>query len=173
MIVLIDCGAAPAWGLSSGGSTRKEGWFQAFPQHCWSRCHLWRTIGDVPQGWLVLLLLASFVEAHMRAIVYTCDGEVLDFFFFNPQEENHRIEEREWMDWKFVIHLFEFKSEEENFIICGLTARILIRVASIIYQRTPPFQEHFPDFQRLQASLINPTCLCNINSSGGEETCGK
>ncbi|RWR81345.1 nudix hydrolase 15, mitochondrial-like protein [Cinnamomum micranthum f. kanehirae] len=147
-------------------------------------------IGLDPSLICVVAVLEPFISQHLLEVVPVVgllaqravfkpllNTAEVDCIFDVPlemflKEENHTIEEREWMDWKFVIHLFEFKSEQENFIICGLTARILIRVASIIYQRPPPFKQHLPDFQRLQASFINPNSLCNINSTG-EETCGK
>ncbi|KAF2306435.1 hypothetical protein GH714_018039 [Hevea brasiliensis] len=69
------------------------------------------------------------------------------------KEENYRCEEKEWMEWKYVLHLFDFTSEQEVFQIWGLTASILIRAASIIYQRSPCFKQHLPDFQQLQKAV--------------------
>ncbi|KAH7514670.1 hypothetical protein FEM48_Zijuj11G0114400 [Ziziphus jujuba var. spinosa] len=71
------------------------------------------------------------------------------------KEENHRIEEREWMGWKYGLHLFEYESEQGEYMICGLTAAILIRVASLIYQRSPSFQPSLPDFQTIARSSLN------------------
>ncbi|GLT66159.1 hypothetical protein SLA2020_385430 [Shorea laevis] len=42
------------------------------------------------------------------------------------KEENHRCEERSWKGWKYVLHCFDFESEKGDFLICGLTASILI-----------------------------------------------
>lgn len=71
------------------------------------------------------------------------------------KEENHRCEEREWMGWKYALHLFDFESEQGIFLIWGFTANILIRTASIVYQRIPSFSEHLPNFQQLQRALNN------------------
>ncbi len=73
------------------------------------------------------------------------------------QEENHRCEEKEWMEWKYILHLFDFTSEQGVFQIWGLTASILIQAASIIYQSSPSFKQHLPDFQQLQKALKNAT----------------
>ncbi|KAF5476309.1 hypothetical protein F2P56_008039 [Juglans regia] len=73
---------------------------------------------------------------------------------FISQEDNHRCEAREWMGSKYILHLFDFKCEKGGFLIWGLTAScILIRVASIIYQRSPCFEAHLPDFQTI-ANLL-------------------
>ncbi|XP_022745426.1 nudix hydrolase 15, mitochondrial-like [Durio zibethinus] len=71
------------------------------------------------------------------------------------KEENHRSEEREWNSWKYVFHCFDFETEQGAFTICGLTASILIRAASVIYRRIPCFAGDLPDFQQLQRALIN------------------
>ncbi|KAF2288499.1 hypothetical protein GH714_007937 [Hevea brasiliensis] len=73
------------------------------------------------------------------------------------KEENHRCEEKEWMEWKYILHLFDFTSEQGVFQIWGLTASILIQAASIIYQSSPSFKQHLPDFQQLQKALKNAT----------------
>ncbi|XP_059642897.1 nudix hydrolase 11-like [Cornus florida] len=69
------------------------------------------------------------------------------------KENSHRCEEREWQQWKYAVHLFDYESEQGAFLIWGLTASILIRAASIVYQRSPPFAKHLPDFQQLQLAL--------------------
>ncbi|XP_058214638.1 nudix hydrolase 11-like [Rhododendron vialii] len=71
------------------------------------------------------------------------------------EEDRHRCEEREWGSWKYTSHVFDFKTEQgASFLIGGLTASILIRTASLIYQRSPDFSDqHLPDFQRLQKIL--------------------
>ncbi|XP_030465971.1 nudix hydrolase 15, mitochondrial-like isoform X2 [Syzygium oleosum] len=69
------------------------------------------------------------------------------------KEENHRCEEREWLGWKYILHVFDYQPERETFCICGLTARILIRVASVVFQRPPSFDLHTPDFRQLQLVL--------------------
>ncbi|KAF7144081.1 hypothetical protein RHSIM_Rhsim05G0221800 [Rhododendron simsii] len=71
------------------------------------------------------------------------------------EEDRHRCEEREWGSWKYTSHVFDFETEQgASFLIRGLTASILIRTASLIYQRSPGFSDqHLPDFQRLQKIL--------------------
>lgn len=71
------------------------------------------------------------------------------------QEENYRMEEREWMGWKYGLHIFDYELEQEEFMIWGLTATILIKAASLIYQRSPPFQPSLPDFQTIAKSSLN------------------
>ncbi|KAJ4837714.1 hypothetical protein Tsubulata_027923 [Turnera subulata] len=69
--------------------------------------------------------------------------------------ENHRCEDREWMGWKYMLHLFNFESEQgDDYLICGLTASILMEAASLIYQQCPLFiNQHIPDFQQLHKIL--------------------
>ena len=75
------------------------------------------------------------------------------------QRDNHKFDEREWMGLKYVVHNFEYAhndDQQEVFLIRGLTASILLKTASIIYQKLPNFeQHHLPDFQELQKSLCN------------------
>lgn len=62
------------------------------------------------------------------------------------------------MGLKYVLHLFDFESSDQKgdmMNIWGLTASILIRAASVIYQRSPCFQASLPDFQQVQRAL-NP-----------------
>ncbi|KAJ7950020.1 Nudix hydrolase 15 mitochondrial [Quillaja saponaria] len=72
------------------------------------------------------------------------------------KEDKHRCEEREWMGWKYMLHLFDYETEQGDFLIWGLTASILIRAASVIYRRSPSFPGHLPDFQQLQREMKNP-----------------
>lgn len=74
------------------------------------------------------------------------------------QGENYRVKEREWKGCKYILHHFDFETSKQGvFPICGLTASILIRAASVIFQRSPCFNQHhhhLPDFQQLQRALI-------------------
>ncbi|KAH7544929.1 hypothetical protein FEM48_Zijuj01G0038100 [Ziziphus jujuba var. spinosa] len=63
------------------------------------------------------------------------------------KDENRRAEEREWLGNQYLIHFFDYKSENKKYVIWGLTAGILIRAASIVYQRPPPFLEQNPIFK--------------------------
>ncbi|KAF4393071.1 hypothetical protein F8388_012580 [Cannabis sativa] len=66
------------------------------------------------------------------------------------KDENRRVEEREWMGNKYLIHFFDYETENKKFLIWGLTAGILIKAASVVYQRPPPFPEQNPIFKILE-----------------------
>jgi len=55
----------------------------------------------------------------------------------------------QWMGENYLIHLFDYEMEMEHkkFLIWGLTAGILIRAASVVYQRPPAFMEQNPKFK--------------------------
>ncbi|XP_021749313.1 nudix hydrolase 15, mitochondrial-like isoform X2 [Chenopodium quinoa] len=63
------------------------------------------------------------------------------------KDDNRRAEEREWMGYKYLIHFFDHKTDNNKYVIWGLTAAILIRAASVVYQRPPPFLEQNPKFK--------------------------
>ncbi|XP_010441651.1 PREDICTED: nudix hydrolase 11 [Camelina sativa] len=64
------------------------------------------------------------------------------------KDKNRRAEKREYEGHKYLLQYFDYYSEDKeiSFIIWALTAGILIRVASIVYQRLPEFQERKPRF---------------------------
>ncbi|KAF8031151.1 hypothetical protein BT93_D0373 [Corymbia citriodora subsp. variegata] len=62
------------------------------------------------------------------------------------QDENRRAEEREWMGDKYLLHRFDYQAADKKYEIFALTAGILIRTASVIYQRPPAFAERCPKF---------------------------
>ncbi|CAN4087181.1 unnamed protein product [Withania somnifera] len=51
------------------------------------------------------------------------------------KDENRREKELEYMGDKCVLHFFDLETENGKFIIWALTAAILIKAASIVYQR--------------------------------------
>ncbi|KAG2683899.1 hypothetical protein I3760_10G055700 [Carya illinoinensis] len=57
------------------------------------------------------------------------------------KDENRRAEEREWMGHKYLIHFFDYETENKKYLIWGFTAGILIRAASVVFQRPPAFVE--------------------------------
>ncbi|KAL6574060.1 Nudix hydrolase 15, mitochondrial [Orobanche hederae] len=63
------------------------------------------------------------------------------------RDENRRWEEREWMGNKYLIHFFDYGTDDDKYLIWGLTAGILIRAASIVYQTPPAFLEQNPKFK--------------------------
>ncbi|CAK9148202.1 unnamed protein product [Ilex paraguariensis] len=62
------------------------------------------------------------------------------------KDENRRAEEREWLGDKYLLHFFDYEAENKKYVIWALTAGILIQAASIVYQRSPEFQEQKPKF---------------------------
>ncbi|KAL2494749.1 Nudix hydrolase 15 [Forsythia ovata] len=63
------------------------------------------------------------------------------------KDENRRSEEREWMGDKYLIHFFDYEMNDKKYLIWGLTAGVLIRAASIVYQKPPGFLEQNPKFK--------------------------
>ncbi|KAB2078024.1 hypothetical protein ES319_A06G132700v1 [Gossypium barbadense] len=63
------------------------------------------------------------------------------------KDENRSAEEREWMGEKYLLHFFDYEIENKRYLIWGLTAGILIRAASVVYQRPPAFLEQSPKFK--------------------------
>ncbi|XP_002522533.2 nudix hydrolase 15, mitochondrial [Ricinus communis] len=63
------------------------------------------------------------------------------------KDENRRVEEREWMGEKYLVHFFDYETEKKKYLIWGLTAGILIRAASVVFQRPPAFVEQNPKFR--------------------------
>ncbi|KVH92049.1 NUDIX hydrolase domain-containing protein [Cynara cardunculus var. scolymus] len=70
----------------------------------------------------------------------------LDMFL---KDENRRSEEREWMGDRYLVHYFDYETGGKKYMIWGLTAGILIRAASIVYQRPPAFLEQSPKIPRV------------------------
>lgn len=62
------------------------------------------------------------------------------------KDKNRREEEREWMGDKYLLHFFDYDTENEKYVIWALTAGILIMAASLVYQRPPEFLERRPKF---------------------------
>ena len=48
---------------------------------------------------------------------------------------------------KYLLHFFDYETGNKKYVIWGLTAGVLIRAASVIYQRPPAFQEQNPKFK--------------------------
>ncbi|CAA7014110.1 unnamed protein product [Microthlaspi erraticum] len=85
------------------------------------------------------------------------------------KDKNRRAEEREHEGERYLLHYFDYccEDKEKNFIIWALTAGILIRVASIVYQRSPEFQELKPRFWNQPKLILDLDMIGNIN---GEQT---
>lgn len=63
------------------------------------------------------------------------------------KDVHRRSEEREWMGDRYLIHYFDYETGGKKYLIWGLTAGILIRAASVVYQRAPDFLEQLPKFK--------------------------
>ncbi|KAM5588048.1 nudix hydrolase 15, mitochondrial [Rosa sericea] len=119
-------------------------------------------IGLDPKLVNVVTVLEPFLSKHLLRVVPVI-GILNDKEAFKPapnpaeveavfdaplemfiKDENRRAEEREWMGNKFLIHFFDYETNNKKYMIWGLTAGILIRAASIVYKRPPPFVEQNP-----------------------------
>ncbi|KAL0722307.1 hypothetical protein Bca4012_036906 [Brassica carinata] len=60
------------------------------------------------------------------------------------KDENRRSVEIEWMGKRHLLHFFDYSTGDQDYVIWGLTSRILIRAASVVYQRPPAFIEGKP-----------------------------
>ncbi|XP_015874247.3 nudix hydrolase 15, mitochondrial [Ziziphus jujuba] len=122
-------------------------------------------IGLDPSLVNIVTVLEPFLSKHLLRVVPVI-GILTDKKAFKPapnpaeveavfdaplemfiKDENRRAEEREWLGNQYLIHFFDYKSENKKYVIWGLTAGILIRAASIVYQRPPPFLEQNPIFK--------------------------
>ncbi|KAL3654893.1 hypothetical protein CASFOL_000679 [Castilleja foliolosa] len=72
---------------------------------------------------------------------------------FLQEDGRHKCLEKEWKGWKYACHVFSLEAEQGNFVVGGLTASILIQAASIIYKRSPSFDQNLQDFSQLQSTL--------------------
>ncbi|GFY91923.1 nudix hydrolase homolog 15 [Actinidia rufa] len=119
-------------------------------------------IGLDPSLVNVVTVLEPFLSKHLLRVVPVV-GIISNIKAFNPapsadeveavfdaplemfiKDENRREEEREWMGEKYLIHHFDYEAGSAKYVIWGLTAGILIRAASVVYQRPPAFVEQNP-----------------------------
>ncbi|BBN02335.1 peroxisomal coenzyme A diphosphatase NUDT7 [Marchantia polymorpha subsp. ruderalis] len=91
--------------------------------------------------------------SNFRAVVNPHEVESLfeaPLEMFLKESEKHWFEERVWLGVKYRVHFFDYTTHlGEKFLIWGLTASILIRSASLVYQREPDFVEFAPDFSAI------------------------
>ncbi|KAH1056029.1 hypothetical protein J1N35_034094 [Gossypium stocksii] len=122
-------------------------------------------IGLDPSLVNVITVLEPFLSKHLLRVVPvigllndrkafkpTPNPAEVDAVFDAPLEmfikdENRSAEEREWMGEKYLLHFFDYEIENKRYLIWGLTAGILIRAASVVYQRPPAFLEQSPKFK--------------------------
>ncbi|XP_023640252.1 nudix hydrolase 22, chloroplastic [Capsella rubella] len=113
----------------------------------------------------VVVFLEPFMSLHLLRVTPVV-GILWDKDAFNPtpnpteveavfdapfemflKDENRRCEEIEWLGETHLIHFFDYKTGDDDYVIWGLTARILIRAATVIYQRPPAFIEEKPNLK--------------------------
>ncbi|KAJ7968670.1 nudix hydrolase 15, mitochondrial-like [Quillaja saponaria] len=82
----------------------------------------------------------------------------LDMFL---KDDNRRSEEREWMGDKYLLHFFDFEVDNKKHVIWALTAGILIKAASVLYQQQPEFPERRPKFWSANAADNDNTALAS------------
>ncbi|KAJ4703596.1 nudix hydrolase 15, mitochondrial-like [Melia azedarach] len=122
-------------------------------------------IGLDPSLVEVVTVLEPFLSKHLlrvipvigilsnkKAFKPTPNPAEVDEVFDAPLEmfikdENRRAEEKEWMGDQYLIHFFDYESQNKKYLIWGLTAGILIRAASVVYQKPPAFTEQNPKFK--------------------------
>ncbi|KAI3456188.1 hypothetical protein Pfo_012851 [Paulownia fortunei] len=112
---------------------------------------------------VVIILDPFYTKRHIT--VFPVIGIIWDYNGFNPvpnaaevesvfdaplemflKNENRREETKEWMGYKYLLHFFDYEAENKSYLIWALTAAVLIKVASIVYQRPPAFEVHMPKF---------------------------
>ncbi|XP_010413791.1 PREDICTED: nudix hydrolase 22, chloroplastic [Camelina sativa] len=113
----------------------------------------------------VVAFLEPFLSQHLLRVTPVV-GILWDKKAFNPRpspteveavfdapfemflkDENRRSEEIEWMGEKLLFHFFDYKTGDDDYVIWGLTSRILIRAATVVYQRPPAFIEQKPNLK--------------------------
>ncbi|KAJ4757503.1 Nudix hydrolase [Rhynchospora pubera] len=112
---------------------------------------------------VVTVLEPIFTKSLLRVVPVVCIFNDKDAFkpVLNPDEveeifdvplemflkdDNRRAEDREWQGIKYLLHFFYYTKADTKYLIWGLTAGILIRAASVVYQRSPSFQEQHPGY---------------------------
>ncbi|KAL4585675.1 hypothetical protein LXL04_010299 [Taraxacum kok-saghyz] len=77
-------------------------------------------------------------------------GEV-ESIFYAPldlflKDKNRRQEEKELGGNKYLLHYFDYETNNRVYVIWALTAGILIAAASLVFRRPPDFEERPPNF---------------------------
>ncbi|KAM0064148.1 putative NUDIX hydrolase domain-containing protein [Helianthus debilis subsp. tardiflorus] len=132
----------------------------------------------------VVAFLQPFLSKHLLRVIPVI-GILSDRDAFNPtpnaaevddvfdaplemflKDEHRRSEKREWMGEEYLVHYFDYETPaaaaaaagggNKKYLIWGLTAGILIRAASLVYQRPPDFLEQAPKFKLPSKATIMP-----------------
>ncbi|CAL4998342.1 unnamed protein product [Urochloa decumbens] len=134
-------------------------------------------IGLDPALVTVVASLEHFLSKHLLVVVPVI-GMLSDIQAFIPvlnvaevdeifdvplemflKDENRTSEEREKMGQAFTVHYFTYIKGNQKYLVWGLTARILIHAASVVYGRPPDFPEgnaHFnlPKYTKDCSSML-------------------
>ncbi|KAJ0083040.1 hypothetical protein Patl1_10578 [Pistacia atlantica] len=91
------------------------------------------------------------ILSERKAFIPLLSTDEVEAMFDAPLEmflkdENRREVEKEWTGDKYLLHFFDYEAEGKEYMIWALTAGILIKVASVVYQRLPAFSERRPKF---------------------------
>lgn len=86
--------------------------------------------------------------------VLLCIHVEVNVIMYVNQDENRSEKKMQWMGENYLIHLFDYEMEHKKFLIWGLTAGILIRAASLVFQRPPAFMEQNPKFKLPRDSTV-------------------
>ncbi|KAL6644303.1 hypothetical protein ACP70R_015911 [Stipagrostis hirtigluma subsp. patula] len=124
----------------------------------------------------VVASLDHFLSKHLLVVVPVV-GVLSDIQAFKPvlnvseveeifdvplemflKDENRTSEEREKLEQTFTVHYFTYEKGNQKYMIWGLTARILIHAASVVYERPPDFPErrvqfNLPKYQKEYSSM--------------------
>ncbi|XP_062191276.1 nudix hydrolase 15, mitochondrial-like [Phragmites australis] len=118
-----------------------------------------------PCPWQHLLVVVPVVGilSDIQALKPVLNVAEVDKIFDLPLEmflkdENRTSEKRERMWQTFTVHYFTYEKGNRKNIIWGLTARILIHAASVVYERPPDFPErrvqfNLPKYQKEYSSM--------------------
>lgn len=68
------------------------------------------------------------------------------------KDEKRRAVEKEWMGYNYLLHFFDYEYGNEKYVIWALTAGILIKAASLVFERPPAFLERQPRFWNASAN---------------------
>ncbi|KHN18929.1 Nudix hydrolase 15, mitochondrial [Glycine soja] len=83
------------------------------------------------------------------------------------KDEKRSQKKMQCMGENYLIHLFDYEIEHKKFLIWGLTAGILIRAASVVYQRPPAFMEQNPKFKLPGDLTIAAVLICVFEGADG------
>eukprot|EP00897_Mesotaenium_endlicherianum_P003523 jgi/Mesen1/3199/ME000185S02343 len=120
-------------------------------------------IGLQPSDVKVVAHLEPFLSKHLLTVVPvvgllprghafepTPNLAEVDAVFDAPlhmflEDRDHEYEDTTWLGIPYRVHFFHYHSGTSHFKVWGLTASILVRAASVVYDEEPAFKEFHPD----------------------------